>query len=286
MRLAVVVEHGWEARSVEVDPLSGAVDERRAVSGLGDASRAAAALALRLRGEHGGHVAVLAAAPPDADEALRSLLAAGVDEVGRVWAGWMEGAGVESAAWALAGPLAALAADLVLTGSRSLDGGRSPLGPMLAELLDLPHATAVEHLGVDAESGEARVRRRLDRGAREQVALDLPAVVCVEPGIADLDDAALPALLAAQGAPVPVLAPPEPAAAAGRRLRRLPPRPRPRRLPAPDPALPAEARVAAVLGSGQRYDHDHALVEGPPEVVVERILELLEERGHLPRPSS
>jgi hypothetical protein len=67
-------------------------------------------------------------------------------------------------------------------------------------------------------------------------------------------------------------------------VRRLPPRPRPRRLAAPDPSLPVEARLAAVLGSGERLDQEHTLVEGPPSLLVERILALLEERGYLSSP--
>ncbi len=280
MRIAVAVEHGWDPATVEADPLTGAVDESRTVTGLGASSLAAVALALRLRGPD-GRVEVLAAAPAGAEEGLRGLLAAGVDAVTRVWAGGLEGAGTEAIARALAGPLATAAADLVLTGGRSLDGGAGTLGPMLAELLGLAEATAVEHLEVTGEGGEVAVRRRLERGARERVALALPAVVCVEPG-AGLDDASLPALLAARGAPVAVLEAALDGAAGGcHRVRRLPPRPRPRRLAAPDPSLPVEARLAAVLGGGGRHDQEHALVEGPPALLVERIVTLLEERGYL-----
>ncbi|HEY2705226.1 MAG TPA: hypothetical protein VGL20_16210 [Candidatus Dormibacteraeota bacterium] len=283
MRVAVAVEHGWDPSTVEADPLTGTVDETRTVAGLGVSALAAVALALRLRGP-GGRVEVLVAAPASAEGELRGLLAAGVDAVTRVWADGLEGAGTEAAARALAPPLATAAADLVLTGGRSLDGGAGTLGPMLAELLGLAEATAVEHLEVtDTEGcGEVVVRRRLERGARERVSLALPAVVCVEPGIAGLDDASLPALLAARGAPVAVREAALDGVAGGcRRVRRLPPRPRPRRLAAPDPSLPVEARLAAVLGGGGRHDQEHALVEGPPALLVERILGLLEERGYL-----
>jgi electron transfer flavoprotein beta subunit len=280
MRIAVVVEHGWDPASVEVDPLSGVVDETRTVAGIGDPSRSAVALALRLRGAD-GRVEVLTAAPAAADDELRGLLAVGVDAVARVWADGLEGAGPEASARALAGPLGAVSAELVLVADRGLDGGRGQLGPMLAELLGLPQATAVEQLAITASGGEVTVRRRLDRGAREQLALFLPAVVCVEPGIAVLAEATLPALLAAREAPVPLLAAAAEVAAGCRLVRRVPPRPRPRRIAGPDPALPVEARLAAVLGGGERRDHDHTLVEGPPEVLVDRVVRLLEERGYL-----
>ena len=280
MRVSVVVEHGWDPATVEVDPLTGAVDAGRAIAGLGESSRAAVALALRLRGES-GRVEVLAAAPAAADPELRSLLAAGVDAVLRVSGPGLDGAPAEAAARALAGPLSAASADLVLTGDRSLDGGRGSLGPMLAELLDVPAATAVEALAITSSGGEVTVRRRLERGRREQLALSLPAVVCVEPGIAGLGVAPLPALLATLDAPVPVLAAPAEADPACRRVRRLPPRPRPRRLPHPDPELPVEARLAAMLGGERPHEGEHTLVEGPPEVLAERILDLLEKRGYL-----
>ncbi len=282
MRIAVAVEHGWDPATVEADPLTGAVDETRTVSGLGASSWAAVALALRLRGA-GGRVEVLAAAPPAAEEELRWLLAAGVDAVTRVWAEGLEGAGTEAAARALAGPLATAAADLVLTGGRSRDGGAGTLGPMLAELLGVAEATAVEHVEVSTGGAEVTVRRRLERGARERIALALPAVVCVEPGVAGLDDASLPSLLAARVAPVPETAV-DRVAGGCRRVRRLPPRPRPRRLAAPDPSLPVEARLAAVLGGGGRHDQEHVLVDGPPALLVERILAVLEERGYLSSP--
>ena len=280
MRISVVVEHGWEPSTVEADPLTGAVDAARAIAGLGDSSRAAVAMGLRLRGE-AGRVEVLAAAPAAAEPELRSLLAAGVDAVLRVWGPGLEGAAAEAVARALAAPLGAASADLVLAGDRSLDGGRGALGPMLAELLGLPAATAVEALAVTSSGGEVTVRRRLERGRREQLALSLPAVVCVEPGIAGLADAPLPALLAARDAPVPVLGATAEAEPGCRRVRRLPPRPRPRRLPSPDPSLPVEARLAALLGADRGHEGEHTLIEGPPEVLAERILRLLEERGYL-----
>ena len=100
MRIAVVVEHGWDPASVEVDPLSGGVDQTRTVAGIGDPSRSAVALALRLRGPD-GRVEVLTAAPAAADDELRGLLAVGVDAVARVWADGLEGAGPEASARAL-----------------------------------------------------------------------------------------------------------------------------------------------------------------------------------------
>src|SRR5258708_9984154 len=126
MRLAGVVEHGWDPASVEVAPLSGVVDETRTVAGIGDPSRSAGALALRLRGPD-GRVEVLTAAPAAADDELRGLLAVGVDAVARVWADELEGACPEASARALAGPLAAASAELVLIADLGLDVRRRQL---------------------------------------------------------------------------------------------------------------------------------------------------------------
>ena len=60
--------------------------------------------------------------------------------------------------------------DLVLASWRSGHQSPSPLGPLLAGLLGLPQATAVDELVVQ-DPGRAVVGRRLGRGEREELAL-------------------------------------------------------------------------------------------------------------------
>jgi electron transfer flavoprotein beta subunit len=203
---------------------------------------------------------------PDVEALLRECLAAGAAS-----------AAAAPDAYALAEALASEPFDLVLVPHRSGDHGAGRVAGLLAGLLDLPQATGVESLTVNGP--EARVVRRLDRGEREELAVPLPAVIAVEPGIVRPRAASPAALIAARSAPVTWL---PPAARAPRPtfLGHRPPRPGPPRMTAPSGALPAEARIAAVVGaaSGTRQ---RELVTGTADEVARRIVELLEAAGYL-----
>lgn len=56
--------------------------------------------------------------------------------------------------------------DLILVGRSSLDGGTGQVGPQLAELLDLPYASAVRKLELDSACSSLRVQSELDDGWR------------------------------------------------------------------------------------------------------------------------
>ena len=261
MRVAVVVERVWDPASIEVDPVSGAVDWSRAAAVPGPGALEAVELGLGL-----GEVTVYGLGVEPVAGLLRTCMAMGA---GRVVAA----PAVEAVAAALAGE----AFDLVLAPQRSGDQGPSPLGPMLGGLLDLPQATGVESLRV--EDREAVVVCLRDRGALEELAVPLPAVIAIEPGLVRPHLASPAALIAAAAVQVPALAP-----AAGPALRPVllghaPPRPPPPRLPAPDPSLTAEERIAAVVGTAEGGGRE--LATGGPDAVAERIVRLLVERGYL-----
>jgi electron transfer flavoprotein alpha/beta subunit len=258
LRVAVVVEHVWDPATVEVSP-AGELDWSRVVAAPGPGSLEAVELGLGL-----GAVTAFGFGVGDVPGLLRRCLAMGA-------------VGVKQAAdiHAIAVAMRTEGFDLVLAAHRSGDGGPGPSGPLLAGLLDLPQATAVESLRI--EGREALATRRLDNGEREDVALPLPAVVAVEPGLVRSRLASPRALVAALGAEVPSLAE---VSAAPRPvfLGYAAPRPAPPRLRTPDPDQPAEARIATVVGGpaggGQRH-----IVSGDPEAVARRILELLRDRG-------
>ena len=264
MRVAAVVELAWDPATVEVDPVSGAIDASRAALEPTPGSLEAVELALTLAP---GDTRVYGLGPAAVDELLRGCLALGA-----------VAAASAPDARALAAALRSEPCDLVLVPHRSGDHGAGAVAGLLAGLLDLPQATGVESLTV--EGGEALVVRRLDRGEREELAVPLPAVIAVEPGIARPRTASPASLIDARGAPVPAL-PPARAALRPAFLGHRPPRPAPPRMPAPDGALPAEARIASVVGTASD-SRQRELVTGTAERIAERILRLLEERGLAP----
>jgi electron transfer flavoprotein beta subunit len=86
--------------------------------------------------------------------------------------------------------------DLVLTGLQSDDQGFAQVGVILAERLGLPHATII--MEVQAEGGLLRVKRELEGGWFQWVAMPLPAVLTIQSGINQLRYATLKGIMAAK----------------------------------------------------------------------------------------
>jgi electron transfer flavoprotein beta subunit len=274
VRVAAVVERVWDPPSVEVDAWSGRVDLSRVAPIPGPGSLEAVELGLRL-----GEAVAYAVGPPAVDGLLRRCRAMGAGAV-RVVVPGRETAAPDVAARALAQALAGEDFDLLLAPARSGDQSASLLGPLLAGLLDLPQATAVEQLRVDEAGGEAFVRRRLDRGERAELALTLPAVIALEPGIVAPRDASPAALLSAQLAAIPTrdaAMPDTPSLAFGGHQ---PPRPPVPWMQAPDSSQSAEARISAVVG-GRAESRRQSLISGPPDQLAESIIKLLDETNSL-----
>ena len=266
MKVAVVVEQVWDPVSIELAAVSGAIEWSRAAAVPGPGSLEAVELGLSLGEVHAYGFGV--AALPDL---LRLCLAMGARR-----------AVVAPDVYAIADAVRREGFDAVLVPHRSGDHGASPVGPALGGLLDLPQATGVEALRLAGT--EAVITRRLDRGEREELALPLPAVIAVEPGIVRARTATPAALIAAQTVEIAGLAPSK---KAPRLLFRghEPPRPAPPRMPAPEAGLSAEERIAAVVdaaaGARQRE-----LVTGSADEVADRIAQVLTELGYartLPR---
>jgi electron transfer flavoprotein beta subunit len=71
--------------------------------------------------------------------------------------------------------------DLLLTGMQAGDDGNAMVGPILAEMLKIPHATMVKKL--ELGTGMAKVNRELEGGLEEQLEVKLPALFSVQTGI-------------------------------------------------------------------------------------------------------
>ena len=89
----------------------------------------------------------------------------------------------------MAAALRAEAPDLVLTGLQSDDLGYGQTGPILAELLGLPHATLI--MEVEKLEGGIRVKRELEDGWFQHVDMPLPALLTIQSGATRLRYATL-----------------------------------------------------------------------------------------------
>jgi electron transfer flavoprotein beta subunit len=151
---------------------------------------------LRLREKHGGEVVVCSAGPARVQQVIREALARGADRAIHVEDPALGAADAFAAAAALAPPMAAEQFDLILTGLQSDDQGHAQFGPVLATRLGVPHSTIIMEVQVDGQS--LRVKRELEGGWFQYVAMPLPALLTIQSGINQLRYATLKGIMAAK----------------------------------------------------------------------------------------
>jgi electron transfer flavoprotein beta subunit len=152
--------------------------------------------ALRLKEKHGGEVIVCSAGPARATQVVREALARGADRALHVEADGLATADANAVADALAEAIKAEGVDLVLTGLQSDDQGFGQVGVVLAEKLGMPHATII--MEVQKSDAGFRVKRELEGGWFQWVALPMPALLTIQSGINQLRYATLKGIMAAK----------------------------------------------------------------------------------------
>jgi electron transfer flavoprotein beta subunit len=154
--------------------------------------------ALRMKEAAGsGEVVVISVGPAPAAEQLRSALAMGADRA-VLLKGEPTLDGLATAK-ALAAEIRDAGADLVLLGMKAADDDQQQVGPMLAELLDMPCvtvATSFEHA-----DGVITADREIEGGV-EVVQLAMPAVVTVTKGRHEPRYPSLKGIMAAKKKPL------------------------------------------------------------------------------------
>jgi len=170
------------------------VDETGLKFDISDFDTYAIEAALQLKEKAGqGEVVAISLGPDAAQETIRKALSMGVDrgihlKVDRIP---FDPFAIASA---LATELGTGNYDLILFGKLSIDSASQAVGPIVAELLDLPCVTAISKLEISDKRGTAQ--RELE-GASEIVEFPLPAVLTVDEG---LNKARLPSLKGIMGA--------------------------------------------------------------------------------------
>ena len=174
--------------------------------------------ALRLKEKHGGEVVVCSAGPARVSQVIREALARGADRAIHVEDEAMASADAFATSDALAAAMKDERFDLVLTGLQSDDQGFAQVGVILAERLDLPHATIIMEVQIlgdgdrqdDSERPPStlRVKRELEGGWFQWVAMPLPAVLTIQSGINQLRYATLKGIMAAKKKEVRKVGPP------------------------------------------------------------------------------
>jgi electron transfer flavoprotein beta subunit len=155
--------------------------------------------ALRVREKQGaGEIVAVSLGGPGVQTTLRNALALGADRAIHLKTEALA-PGPLAVARALAAEIGGLHADLVWFGKQAVDDDQAQVGPMVAELLELPCTTAIAKLEIDAT--RAVVEREIE-GGTESVEIMLPGVLTAEKGLNEPRYASLKGIMAAKKKPI------------------------------------------------------------------------------------
>jgi len=202
MKIAVCIKRVPDSETrVKTAPDGKSIDEAGVKFILNPYDEFAVEEALRRREKAGvGEVVVIALGPAAAQETIRTALAMGADRGVLLQADRIPVDGLQAAS-ALAAELKAGGFDLILFGKMAIDDYNHQVGPMVAELLDLPCVTTVAHLEI--ENGKGTAEREIEGGV-EVVEFPLPAVLTTDKGLNEPRYPALKGIMAAKKKPLEV----------------------------------------------------------------------------------
>ena len=138
--------------------------------------------ALQIKEKLGGEVVVLTFGKESSLQVVKDALAKGADRAIYVNNAGMENFDILSIGKVLSSIMKEEKFNLILSGLQSDDNGNAQLGLILAEFLDMSHASLV--MGTEIDNKESiKVKRELESGWFQWSSLDCPASISIQSGI-------------------------------------------------------------------------------------------------------
>jgi len=285
MKLAICVKEVLDARlPLRVVPQTGEILQAATgpITLINPADRAGLEVALQIRDSiPGSRAEAFSVCEAHQQAALCFALARGADAAERI-APHPRYAGPPHTALLLASRFHSDPFDLICCGDETLDNASAVVGPVLAELLDLPQVTGVSRLR-ECTSKTLLAERSLERGHRELVEMELPGLVTFKAEAAEPKYVSLRRIQQAQRNPIPARQVEVQFCEA--RLpkwpegeRRAPPRARVKRKFAPDANLPPAERVKLIMAGGmaaQQSNQVSSILEGDADYLSEQLFRFL-----------
>jgi len=181
--IIVCVKHVPETAEAElkINSTGKAIDRTGLVFDINEWDDYALEEAVRIKEKQGGTVTAITVGADDSDSTLRKCLARGADKAIRLTDPRFDGSDGYAVAKILHSVIRNLPFNLILTGMQAGDDGNAVVGPILAEMLKIPHVTMVKKLELGA--GTVRTNRELEGGLEEQVEVKMPALLSIQTGI-------------------------------------------------------------------------------------------------------
>ena len=269
---------------LEIDPQTGTINSDDLVYVINPGDRAAVEEAVRLK-EAGlaTQVTLVCMGSPSAVRGLRSCLALGADRVILLNDPAFKDSDSYATAVVLSKAISSLPYDLILCGTRAADTNSGLVGAVIAEILGISLVSEVTRINAAADGGKVIAHRKLEKGDREVVEVDLPALLTVEIEVPEARYASLPSLMAAQMEEIEELD----LKALGlsslevgskgakiETLRFSPPKPRRRKLFTPDASLSATEKIGMLM-TGGITEKKTEFLEGEPKKIAATLLQFL-----------
>jgi electron transfer flavoprotein beta subunit len=181
MKIAVAIKQVPDRDApVRIAASSKWIDESEMQWAMNEPDAYALEEALLLKEQAGGEVIVVSAGPERVGSTIREALAKGADRAIHIVCDDLSGRDALGVARLLAAAIKPENPDLVLTGLQSEDLGLGQTGVIIAELLELPHATMILH--VEKTDAGLKVKRELEEGWFQSIEMSLPAVLTMQSG--------------------------------------------------------------------------------------------------------
>lgn len=179
--------------------------------------------------------------------------------------------------------------DLILCGEGSIDHNAGLVGPFVAEGLGIPHITRVIRIDLSRERRTVRVERAVERGDREILECEMPALLTIRKGMTLPRYPTLPGLLRAGRKPIRTLklkdldwgvtagmAPLNRTEVIGLSS----PKPKKRKKSANGSRLAAADRLKALMKRCPSEENQGGnILEGSSEEMLPRVMEILRDNG-------
>ena len=187
----------------KLDLETGLADRAASEAVLDEISERALEVALSFADSNDAEIVVLSMAPESAAATIRKALAMGASSAVHVADPALAGADLGLTARVLAAAIRRTGFDLVITGNLSTDGNGGLLPAMLAELLDVPNATALSSVEITADSVSGT---RNPDDSTMRVSAQLPAVVSITEALPNARFPNFKGIMAAKKKPFETLA--------------------------------------------------------------------------------
>ena len=175
LKIFVCIKQVPDTTEIKLDPVKGTLIRDGVPSIMNPDDKGALEQALLFKDQVGAEVTAVTMGPPQATAILREASAMGVDHGILITDRRFGGADTLATSYTLSQALRTFDYDIILAGRQAIDGDTAQVGPQIAEQLDLPQVTYVEHVEYDGKD-KLTVRRNVEEG-HEVVEVKIPCML-------------------------------------------------------------------------------------------------------------